>query len=202
MFPTRSSCGRILIHISRETERDWDKELADDVKVECESKYGKVEAIKVEKETQVCPCCWPGSLSLTRHREKFISSLIPSNRRSKPSKDWMVDGSADARFLQHSFQTPLCKPISRTPYDLGWPFMDEMIMVATEIFISFMTDPNINNSFDSSLSSLVIRNFSKWAPHADFYFLPPRSSCRQAPEAGSSARMAHYTFNIKAPLVL
>ena len=57
MFPTRSSCGRILTQILRETERDWDKELADDVKVECENKYGKVEAIKVERETQVCPCC-------------------------------------------------------------------------------------------------------------------------------------------------
>ncbi|KAG5221921.1 splicing factor CC1 protein [Salix suchowensis] len=36
----------------RETERDWDKDLAEDVKGECEEKYGKVEAIKVEKETQ------------------------------------------------------------------------------------------------------------------------------------------------------
>ncbi|KAF9496166.1 splicing factor, CC1-like protein [Pleurotus eryngii] len=35
-----------------ETERDWDKDLAEDVKGECEEKYGKVEAIKVEKETQ------------------------------------------------------------------------------------------------------------------------------------------------------
>ncbi|KAH7916409.1 hypothetical protein BJ138DRAFT_1108774 [Hygrophoropsis aurantiaca] len=35
-----------------ETERDWDKELAEDVKGECQEKYGKVEAIKVEKETQ------------------------------------------------------------------------------------------------------------------------------------------------------
>jgi len=37
----------------RETERDWDKDLAEDVKGECEEKYGQVEAIKVEKETQV-----------------------------------------------------------------------------------------------------------------------------------------------------
>ncbi|KII93760.1 hypothetical protein PLICRDRAFT_171473 [Plicaturopsis crispa FD-325 SS-3] len=35
-----------------ETERDWDKELAEDVKGECQEKYGKVDAIKVEKETQ------------------------------------------------------------------------------------------------------------------------------------------------------
>ena len=37
----------------RETERDWDKDLADDVKGECEEKYGRVEFIKIEKESQV-----------------------------------------------------------------------------------------------------------------------------------------------------
>ena len=42
-----------------ETERDWDKDLADEVKGECEEKYGRVEAIKVDKDSpQVCriPC--------------------------------------------------------------------------------------------------------------------------------------------------
>lgn len=43
----------VLTDLLRETERDWDKDLADDVKGECEDKYGPVEAIKVEKETQV-----------------------------------------------------------------------------------------------------------------------------------------------------
>lgn len=38
----------------RETERDWDKDLADDVKGEVEAKYGRVDFIKVEKESQVC----------------------------------------------------------------------------------------------------------------------------------------------------
>ena len=38
----------------RETERDWDKDLAEDVKDECETKYGRVLAIKVERESQVC----------------------------------------------------------------------------------------------------------------------------------------------------
>jgi RNA-binding protein 23/39 len=42
-----------LDDLLRETERDWDKDLAEDVKGECEEKYGPVEAIKVEKETQV-----------------------------------------------------------------------------------------------------------------------------------------------------
>ena len=37
--------------IIRETERDWDKDLADEVKGECEEKYGKVEAIKVDKDS-------------------------------------------------------------------------------------------------------------------------------------------------------
>lgn len=48
-------CGGCLIPYTRETERDWDKDLAEDVKGECESKYGHVLAIKVEKESQVGP---------------------------------------------------------------------------------------------------------------------------------------------------
>jgi RNA-binding protein 39 len=42
-----------LFAAHRETERDWDKDLAEDVKGECSTKYGPVQAIKVEKETQV-----------------------------------------------------------------------------------------------------------------------------------------------------
>ena len=37
----------------RETGSDWDKDLAEDVKGECEEKYGQVDFIKVEKESQV-----------------------------------------------------------------------------------------------------------------------------------------------------
>jgi RNA-binding protein 39 len=43
-----------------ETERDWDLELAEDVKGECEEKYGKVLDIYVNKESVVRP---PSSLS-------------------------------------------------------------------------------------------------------------------------------------------
>jgi len=35
-----------------ETDADWDKELAEDVKGECETKYGPVDRIKVERESQ------------------------------------------------------------------------------------------------------------------------------------------------------
>lgn len=60
MFDPEESVSLCLYHHSilsfhRENERDWDKDLADDVKGECEEQYGKVEAIKVEKETQVRP---------------------------------------------------------------------------------------------------------------------------------------------------
>lgn len=43
-----------------ETERDWDLELADDVKTECEGKYGKVVDIYVKKESsEVGPSSFP-----------------------------------------------------------------------------------------------------------------------------------------------
>ena len=40
--------------VCRETEPNWDKELAEDVKGECQSKYGKVQYIKVERDSEVC----------------------------------------------------------------------------------------------------------------------------------------------------
>ncbi|KAF9015130.1 hypothetical protein BDQ17DRAFT_1418245 [Cyathus striatus] len=49
---SRSVLLKNMFDPEEETERDWDKDLADDVKGECESKYGKVLAIKVEKDTQ------------------------------------------------------------------------------------------------------------------------------------------------------
>lgn len=42
-----------MFNPAEETERDWDIELRDDVKSECESKYGKVQEIYVEKESAV-----------------------------------------------------------------------------------------------------------------------------------------------------
>jgi RNA-binding protein 39 len=49
---SRSVLLKNMFDPEEETERDWDKDLAEDVKGECESKYGPVTAIKVEKETQ------------------------------------------------------------------------------------------------------------------------------------------------------
>ena len=46
--------GPLYSTVVRETGADWDKELAEDVKGECETKYGRVLAIKVERESQVC----------------------------------------------------------------------------------------------------------------------------------------------------
>ncbi|KAI0003714.1 hypothetical protein BJV74DRAFT_876070 [Russula compacta] len=41
-----------MFNPEEETDADWDKELAEDVKGECESKYGSVDGIKVERESQ------------------------------------------------------------------------------------------------------------------------------------------------------
>ncbi|KAI0322641.1 hypothetical protein OF83DRAFT_1080075 [Amylostereum chailletii] len=41
-----------MFNPAEETERDWDKELAEDVKGECEEKYGAVARIKVDRESQ------------------------------------------------------------------------------------------------------------------------------------------------------
>ncbi|KAF4623561.1 hypothetical protein D9613_001775 [Agrocybe pediades] len=49
---SRSVLLKNMFDPEEETEKDWDKDLADDVKVECENKYGPVAAIKVEKDTQ------------------------------------------------------------------------------------------------------------------------------------------------------
>lgn len=37
----------------RETERNWDLDLADDIKGEVEAKYGAVDKLKVEKNSAV-----------------------------------------------------------------------------------------------------------------------------------------------------
>lgn len=96
---------------SRETERDWDKDLAEDVKGECEAKYGPVTAIKVEKETQV-------SFRRGLHfeqvlhdiRERFMLSSILSNPQRKPLKVSMDAGSEDDKSRPHSYPMPLCRP--------------------------------------------------------------------------------------------
>lgn len=48
---SRSVVLKNMFDPTNETERDWDKDLADEVKGECEEKYGRVEAIKVDKDS-------------------------------------------------------------------------------------------------------------------------------------------------------
>ena len=50
---SRSVLLKNMFDPEEETERDWDKDLAEDVKGEVEEKYGRVDFIKVEKESQV-----------------------------------------------------------------------------------------------------------------------------------------------------
>lgn len=74
-----------------ETERDWDLELRDDVKGECEAKYGKVGEIFVVKESQV---------------RSFSRLLAPKGeghadpaRAPPPSRERFTFGSKRSRLL-------------------------------------------------------------------------------------------------------
>jgi len=82
-------CVLYLIELSRETERDWDKDLTEEVRGECEDKYGQVEAIKVDKDSsQVCRISLPAESAYptTDVRGKYSSSLTTSILQKKPSK--------------------------------------------------------------------------------------------------------------------
>jgi RNA-binding protein 39 len=49
---SRSVLLKNMFDPEEESESNWDRDLGDDVKQECERRYGKVEAIKVERDTQ------------------------------------------------------------------------------------------------------------------------------------------------------
>ncbi|KAF8350093.1 hypothetical protein F5887DRAFT_1059288 [Amanita rubescens] len=49
---SRSVLLKNMFDPEEETEHNWEKDLAEEVKQECEGQYGKVEAIKVEKDSQ------------------------------------------------------------------------------------------------------------------------------------------------------
>ena len=79
-------CVSPLTELSRETERDWDKDLAEEVKGECEDKYGQVEAIKVDKDSpQVCRISFAVEFAYptTDFRGKYSSSSTTSTPQKK-----------------------------------------------------------------------------------------------------------------------
>jgi len=48
---TRCVLLKNMFNPEEETDPDWDRELADEVKKECEEQYGKVSALKVERDS-------------------------------------------------------------------------------------------------------------------------------------------------------
>jgi hypothetical protein len=98
-------------YLPRETERDWDKDLAEDVKGECAEQYGKVERIKVEKETQVCrrPSNVKTIETNPRFRARFMSNLTRLRLQKRPSKDSTVAGSVGSKSLLISSQMQSCR---------------------------------------------------------------------------------------------
>lgn len=87
----------------RETERDWDKDLAEDVKGECEQQYGKVDRIKVEKESQVCVNCIPhGSVNDCFQGEIYVkfSSIETAEKAAKSLNGrWFGGKQVSAHFI-------------------------------------------------------------------------------------------------------
>lgn len=63
-----------MFNPAEETEPDWDTELRDDVKSECESKYGPVVEIYVEKESNVSSTSASSSHSLVMKVTEVESS--------------------------------------------------------------------------------------------------------------------------------
>lgn len=95
---------------SRESDKDWDKDLAEDVKGECEGKYGKVLAIKVERDSQV------GFVHVSTQppfshfdREKSMSNSTTLSSLRKLYKALMDDGLEDDKFPLFSSPTLLCR---------------------------------------------------------------------------------------------
>lgn len=98
----------------RESGNDWDKELAEDVKGECEEKYGKVEAIKVEKETQVRvrPLHLAATVAHPLCREKYTSSSTALTQLKTLSRVLTGAGLGANRSRPCSSRTPSCRHIS------------------------------------------------------------------------------------------
>lgn len=96
-------------YLCRETERDWDKDLADDVKGECEDKYGRVDAIKVEKDSQVSIFFHDWHIKLTMKAGRDIPQVQCHRlcKESHPRIEWAVVWRA----------TSLCRIHIRRYYD-------------------------------------------------------------------------------------
>lgn len=100
-----------------ETERDWDLDLRDDVKGECEDKYGKVAEIFVIKESQVSSLyvSHPPSNADPRldvDRERFTFASKESSLPSLLSQVSTVVGSVDVKSRPRTSTTACLTPRS------------------------------------------------------------------------------------------
>lgn len=100
-------------HYLRETGIDWDKDLADDVKGECETKYGNVTHIKVEKDSEVScgQTDWSSTHTNLTCRVKFTFSSMILTRRRKLSMASMDVGSEVVKSPPPLYLTLSCKHI-------------------------------------------------------------------------------------------
>ena len=97
-----------------ETEPDWDKDLAEDVKGECEGKYGKVERIKVVRDSQVRitrTLSYIHWANTTSYRAISSSSSTQSLMLARLSMVSTAVGSAANPSRPPSCPTPSCRLI-------------------------------------------------------------------------------------------
>ena len=107
-YANRFSPTKATKDFNRETEHNWEKDLAEEVKQECEGQYGKVEAIKVEKDSQARRVVLR-LISLadgTEHRGKYTSNSARSSPPRRPFKDSTAVGLVVNKSVQTSFRMP------------------------------------------------------------------------------------------------
>ena len=127
--------------IFRESGNDWDKELAEDVKGECEEKYGKVEAIKVEKETQVRvrPLHFAVTVADPLCREKSTSSSTALTQLKTLSRVLTGVGLEANRSRPFSSRTPSCRHTSNcwqtSPHSDAHRISDPRCSITAEMFL-------------------------------------------------------------------
>lgn len=122
MLPAKSG-------LSSETERDWDRDLAEDVKGECEDKYGRVEFIKVERDSEVCSSldAFPRHCLTVIFRERSTSSLTPSIPLRTQCRVSTVVGLEETKSRLPSSPTQSCKRISERTVHL--------LLICTSVFL-------------------------------------------------------------------
>ena len=101
MAPTVFVVVSNMFNPEEETERNWDLDLAEDVKGEIEGKYGKLKRIKVDKMSAVGLLLLMDEIWLMRSRAKYTWSLMSSDLQNMLSRDSMGVSLGEGNCKRH-----------------------------------------------------------------------------------------------------